>query len=352
MAKLKEILEKKSNNYSHIEASFRKKGLDLLQQNFTKVPSWLNIKISVIMPCYNSKKSLPKTLLAFESQSYRNFEVIVVEDGSPEDSEEVIKKQKCNYDLKYIKNKKNRDRSYARNTGICLADGEVILVTDPDMIPNKNYLLNLAIRQALTKNCVFLAFREGIEFNDPKVSNRAIKEGKVRPNYKDDWRWANNYDPEKFLYAPNFQKIKGKIKRKVQLLKETNYLKKLGKNKVVCCWDAPCFVVGHGMCFKKDDAIKVGAFLENFKGWGSEDIAFGAKMIGGGSYVIPCIHSTAYHLNHNNHSGSMKKKLKELRRNISLYNKMVHYPLSKFTFKKKKIKFLKQEKNKFYYRGP
>ena len=302
------------------------------------------------MPCYNVSKSLPKTLKAFEAQIYRNFEVIVVDDGSSENLKKVISGAKCTYPLKFVKNKKNRDRPYARNTAISLAEGTTIVVTDPDMVPHKYYLLNLAIRQALTKNCVFVAFKEHLEYEDPRISDKNILEGKVNPLYKKDWRWKRKFDAS--IYPPNFLQIKENKSRQLSIVKESNYFKKLGKKKICCAWDISSLVVGHGICFKKEDAIKAGGFAEEFTGWGHDDIAFGIRMVANGFYVIPCIASSAHHINHVPHSGSFENKLKQFKRNLKMYLKYVNTPMKDIKFRKKRIKLISKNKNKFYYQGP
>lgn len=350
MRTLKSEALKKSNDYSQVEEEFNNRGYDLIHQNFKKTPNWLKEKVSVIMPCYNVSKSLPKTLKAFEAQIYKNFEVILVDDGSNEDLEKVVRIISCSYNLRYIKNKKNRDRSYARNTALSLAEGETIIVTDPDMVPHKSYLLNLVIRQSLTKNCVFVAFKEHIEYDDPRISDKNISMGKLEPDYKRDWRWFRHFDSS--IYAPNFLQLKEKSSRNVWIVKETNYFKKLGKDNVCCAWDISSLVVGHGICFKKKDAIRSGGFAEEFTGWGHDDIAFGIRMVANGFYVIPCISASAYHINHEPHSGSFEKKLKQFKINLKRYLKYVNTPLNKIKFIPKQIKLIYQEKNKFYYQGP
>jgi len=89
-----------------------------------KVPT-----VSVIIPSYNSAPYLPETLDSILSQSYQDFEIIVVDDGSTDNTREVIQPF-----LKYINYvyEKNKGPAPARNTGIRAAKGKFIAFNDSD----------------------------------------------------------------------------------------------------------------------------------------------------------------------------------------------------------------------------
>ena len=96
--------------------------------------------ISVVIPCYNQAVYLPETLNSLISQTYTRWEGIIVNDGSPDDTEEVallyVDKDSR---FKYI-HKKNGGLSSARNLGIANASGEYILPLDSDDIIQPEYL--------------------------------------------------------------------------------------------------------------------------------------------------------------------------------------------------------------------
>ena len=99
----------------------------------------MNKMISVIIPTYNRCKLLIRSVRSVLKQSYKNIEVIVIDDCSTDKTEEYIKKIKDNR-LKYIKLRKNHGACYARNIGICKAKGEFIAFQDSDDIFYKDKL--------------------------------------------------------------------------------------------------------------------------------------------------------------------------------------------------------------------
>lgn len=99
----------------------------------------MNKMISVIIPTYNRCKLLIRSVRSVLKQSYKNIEVIVIDDCSTDKTEEYIKKIKDNR-LKYIKLRKNHGACYARNIGISKAKGDFIAFQDSDDIFYKNKL--------------------------------------------------------------------------------------------------------------------------------------------------------------------------------------------------------------------
>lgn len=89
-------------------------------------------KVSVIVPVYNVQKYLAKCLDSLVSQTLKDIEIIIVNDGSTDRSESIIKKYEKKYDnIVYVK-KKNGGLSDARNYGIKYAKGDYIAFIDSD----------------------------------------------------------------------------------------------------------------------------------------------------------------------------------------------------------------------------
>jgi len=89
--------------------------------------------ISVIVPCYNVSKYVSKCLDSILNQTYKNLEIILVEDCSTDNTLEILKEyEKKDKRIKLIKNKKNGGLSHARNVGIKESTGKYIGFIDSD----------------------------------------------------------------------------------------------------------------------------------------------------------------------------------------------------------------------------
>jgi len=88
--------------------------------------------VTVIVPCYNYAKFLPFTLQSIARQTYGNWECIIINDGSTDDTEAVAM-QHANADARFIYlAQHNQGLSGARNSGIKLAKGKYIQLLDAD----------------------------------------------------------------------------------------------------------------------------------------------------------------------------------------------------------------------------
>jgi glycosyltransferase involved in cell wall biosynthesis len=98
----------------------------------------MSMKVSVIIPLYNKKNSIVKTLLSVINQSVKPLEIIVVNDGST-DGSEILVEDMGNYLIKLI-HQRNQGVSAARNKGIENAKGDWISFLDADDIWFYNFL--------------------------------------------------------------------------------------------------------------------------------------------------------------------------------------------------------------------
>ncbi len=110
------------------------------------------MKFSIIVPVYNVEKYLEKCLESILNQTFKDFEAIIVNDGSTDNSQEIIDKY-VNKDKKIFKSfkKENGGLSDARNFGIERARGEYIVFLDSDDYIDYNYLevFNMKIMQSV-----------------------------------------------------------------------------------------------------------------------------------------------------------------------------------------------------------
>ena len=115
----------------------------------------MNPLISVIVPCYNQAQYLEECLQSVLDQTYQNWECIIVNDGSSDDTEEIANKWSKNDErIKYIY-KENEGLSSARNLGVKISLGEFIYFIDSDDSLNGNGVFDLFISN-LTENIDFI----------------------------------------------------------------------------------------------------------------------------------------------------------------------------------------------------
>ncbi len=105
------------------------------------------MRYSVIIPVYNRPDEADELLQSLTSQTLKDFEVIVVEDGSERTCKEVVEKYSEQLDIHYFM-KKNSGPGPSRNYGVERAKGEYVLILDSDCVLPEGYLA--AVEQELT----------------------------------------------------------------------------------------------------------------------------------------------------------------------------------------------------------
>lgn len=105
-------------------------------ENNTKAPM-----ASVIIPCYNATETLPRTIKSLEQQTFKDFEVILIDDGSKDNIKELVEKiiSESELDIKF-ESQENGGVSKARNHGIELAKGKYLCFLDADDVYQRRFL--------------------------------------------------------------------------------------------------------------------------------------------------------------------------------------------------------------------
>ena len=130
-----------------------------------------NIKFSIIVPAYNIKDYIERCLNSILSQNYKNFEIIIVNDGSTDNCEKICKKYaKKDARIKYIL-KENGGLSSARNEGIKYATGDYIWFVDGD-----DYIKEESL------NIISKVINNNIEINIICFKNYIDRDGIITPN--------------------------------------------------------------------------------------------------------------------------------------------------------------------------
>ena len=121
-------------------------------------------KFSIIIPVYNVEKYIKKCLDSVFSQSYKDYEVIVINDGSTDKSMDIAKE----HNVKII-NQKNKGQSAARNNGIKHATGDYLIFLDSDDYWEKDLLKEL--NKSLKNKPDVIRFQINEVYDDGKIKS-------------------------------------------------------------------------------------------------------------------------------------------------------------------------------------
>lgn len=127
-------------------------------------------KISIIVPVYNAENSLVATLNNIREQSLEDVEIICVDDGSTDNSSNIIKKTQIQDKRIYNIYQKNQGAGVARNKGISVAKGEYIAFMDADdFYPNMFVLEKLYLAAKRNQALICGGSAQGIGKNDRRA---------------------------------------------------------------------------------------------------------------------------------------------------------------------------------------
>lgn len=141
------------------------------------------VKISVLIPAYNSAKTIVEALESIKNQTYQNWEIILINDGSQDETEEILRRYLGNtkLPLKYTKQTHHNHFKAIRH-GLKYANGEIIFVLDADKILFNQNVFYRAVSTILGEKC------DGM-FVGIRAMYQRLKDGKfhlVRPYYRNE----------------------------------------------------------------------------------------------------------------------------------------------------------------------
>ena len=104
----------------------------------------MSVEVSIVVPVYNVEKYLPQCLESILNQTFQNFEIIVVNDGSTDESERIIQQ----YSLKYPNkirafSQENQGLAATRNLALKYASGKYISFVDSDDFVGTDFIKDL-----------------------------------------------------------------------------------------------------------------------------------------------------------------------------------------------------------------
>ena len=97
------------------------------------------MNLSVIVPAFNAEITLPALLESLSNQSYRDFEIVVIDDASRDRTSQIARSYKC----KFISLSENQGPAFCRNIGAQNAKGRILVFTDSDCRADRYWLENI-----------------------------------------------------------------------------------------------------------------------------------------------------------------------------------------------------------------
>ncbi|OAG28326.1 glycosyltransferase family 2 protein [Thermodesulfatator autotrophicus] len=165
--------------------------------------------VSVIIPTYNRKAFLKEAIESVLAQSFKNFELIVVDDGSTDDTPYLATR----YHIRYVRKQKRQGVSAARNTGIRLAKGSFIAFLDSD---------DLWLPEKLAKQIVFFKKNpEAVAVQTEEIWIRRGKRVNPRQRHKKPSGYFFDRALELCLISPSGVMLKREVFDKIGLFDES-----------------------------------------------------------------------------------------------------------------------------------
>lgn len=159
-------------------------------------------KVSVILSFYNNEKTILKSVKSVINQSYKNFELILIDDGSTDKSYALIKKNIKNNKIKIFRNKKNKGLAYSLNKGIKKSKSRLIFRMDADDICKRNRIYKQMM--FLSKNPqIDLLGTNAIYFDDSGIYDKSNLK-LTNDDIKDNLLFKNEFIHSSVVFKKNF----------------------------------------------------------------------------------------------------------------------------------------------------
>jgi glycosyltransferase involved in cell wall biosynthesis/Flp pilus assembly protein TadD len=317
---LEQQYQARENDYSALEKIYRQAtGGELVSDPYNS-PLYpgppLSLSASVIIPAWNAHATLEVCLQALAYSSFnrkysQQLEVIVVDDGSTDGTWDLLENLQLDLHLK-IAQQTHHSRAHSQNTAIALAEGDVLISCDADMILAPFALEELVRRHQLLEKVMLLGFRADIDRNDPRIQAAELAgylpemlppfEGDVRLCYQAGGGWPYN------------------------MCRDSQHLKALGHGKQLymadgSAWNLPGLVYGALFSLRRSDFMAMDGYDERFYGWGCEDTLVGVRALAMGLYIIPVYGAAGWHIAHHDRS---PRKWQEFAANQRVFKSALH----------------------------
>lgn len=135
--------------------------------------------LSIIVPVYNTSQYLARCLNSLINQSLTNIEIIIINDGSTDQSDEIIQQYLIHGNIRYVKLEKNTGLGYARNLGIEKSSGKYIAFVDSDDWVDLDFFKMLTDTITMDNTDIVIG---GVKNEHNNITSTSIRYDYVYPN--------------------------------------------------------------------------------------------------------------------------------------------------------------------------
>lgn len=321
------LIQSHSNGYCPTEdAYFRLTHSHLVSDPFRSPAArypMLSLKVSVVIAAWNAGNTIERCLTAIEQSSFNQryphlLQVIVVDDGSTDNTWSILQGLALDISLVAVR-QEHHSQPFAINTGLSIAEGEIIVSCDADMILTTFAIEELVKRHQVLDKVLLVGFRYDVSSDDPRINGARLRDNLplLLPLFHLDNRLTYHWDGHIYPGWPE------------NMCRETANFKALGHGYKVFMpdgdfWSLPRMVYGALFSVRRKDLDSIGGFDERFSGWGWSDTFMGAKAIAAGCNIIPVYSATGAHVAHRPRSC---RQGKEGKNNRQLYHQLLYTTL-------------------------
>lgn len=158
------------------------------------------MKVSIIVPVYNAQNYLKKLNESLINQTYKNIEIIYVNDGSEDGSLAILEDFSRNYDNISVIDQPNQGGSIARNNGLNVAKGDYVFFCDADDYIEKNFIEKMISKALITQADIVVC-----NYRDVYPNTTIARENK----------FASNFSGESVIENPKILFIKPAVWNKI-----------------------------------------------------------------------------------------------------------------------------------------
>ena len=187
--------------------------------------------ISVIIPIYNVEAYLPRCLESVLASSYHNLEIVLVDDGSPDNCETICDKYAAGDERIKVIHQENKGLSAARNAGLAIAKGEYVTFVDSDDVISP-VIYEMCVRVFAQENVDIVSFEYSSKLNDVAESVQHLNRVHILEKLEDILSVVTMF-PETRSYTWTYCMVWNKLYR---------------REIITTLFDTNC-IIGEDMCF-------------------------------------------------------------------------------------------------------